>query len=154
MLLESVFAHVVRDLCNGAIKVVIWRTCIHKCLRRNPHKSTQRLSLDYNMHTWNWVSNLVLPVSGTTSCISLTFALISGALMELSPHMMASSSASWMNTYWGWREKGEEGEGEVGRGGGGGRRGGGGERGKGRREGRRGGTSNNCYRIHLGATYM
>ena len=41
--------------------------------------------------TLNCVSNMVTPVSGTTSLNSFTFFLSSGALMELSPHIIASN---------------------------------------------------------------
>lgn len=57
------------------------------------------------VHTSNWLSNAVFPVSSTTAIISLTFALSSGALMELSPHIMVSSRASWMNTYCGYKRE-------------------------------------------------
>ena len=52
-------------------------------------------------HTWNCVSNPVLPVS--LSCFSFSMAPASPeAGIWVSPQVRDSRTASWMNTYWSW----------------------------------------------------
>lgn len=104
MFLEPVFAHVVWELSNGAVKVIIRRASSHQGLHTNTHTYQTRPTNKQIQRTSNCVSKMVFPVSGTVSIISLTLILSSGALMELSPHMIDSSKASWMNTYWGYKE--------------------------------------------------
>ena len=53
-------------------------------------------------HTWNWVSNPVLPVS-LSLCFSFSMVPTSPeAGIWVSPQMRDSRTASWMNTYCSW----------------------------------------------------
>ena len=56
----------------------------------------------HDTHTWNCVSNPVIPVS-LSFCFSFSMAPASPeAGIWVSPQVRDSRTASWMNTYWSW----------------------------------------------------
>ena len=69
------------------------------CNNYNEHFITSHLHIDMSMHTSNCSLKPVTPLPATTLFSLLTLVIMSCALNAVSPHVINSSNASWINMY-------------------------------------------------------
>ena len=82
-------------ICPMHASCMSWNQCIYR-------NTNEIITLCYSwvLHTWNCVSNPVLPVSLSFSFSFLMSPESPEAGIWVSPQVRDSKTASWMNTYW------------------------------------------------------
>ena len=75
---------------------------VHACIMKFYRHTNGIITFSYSwvLHTWNCVSNPVLPVSRSFSFSFLMAPESPEARIWVSPQVRDSKTASWMNTYW------------------------------------------------------